>query len=80
MTQSREDSIKETITTVGIGYLVSFLIQLCVCKYYGLPLTARDNAIITGVFTVASLVRVYAIRRMFATHGRGLSNNREGIG
>jgi heme/copper-type cytochrome/quinol oxidase subunit 4 len=71
MTQSRKHSAIEAITGVAIGFVVSVIITALVMPAYGHQVTLADNIQITLIFTVASIVRGYAVRRLFVRWGRG---------
>lgn len=76
MNQTRLESLVETLLNIGSGYLVALFIQAIMVKIYDLPLSTADNMLITGIFTVASILRSYFWRRFFANglhrwvHGR----------
>jgi hypothetical protein len=71
MKQSRLASWLETIGSTATGFLLSLGIQYGICWLYGLPLRLHDNLLIIGIFTVASLLRSYAWRRLMeAMHVR----------
>ena len=64
--QTRRDSFVESLTQVTIGYLVALGIQLVVLPHYGCETSTLASAEITGIFTVASLIRGYLVRRAFS--------------
>lgn len=63
--QSRKHSIVESITNTIVGFMVSLLIQLAIYPIMGIPVTFSQNIVITFVFTFASILRGYFIRRLF---------------
>ena len=63
MTQSKKQSIKETVTNTGIGFLGSLLIVWGVMKL--IPNVELASITITSACTVWSIVRGYVIRRYF---------------
>lgn len=63
--QSKRLSLTEAITNTLTGLVVSFLIQLCVYGYFSITVTIEQNIYITLIFTMASIVRSYLIRRIF---------------
>jgi hypothetical protein len=63
--QSRTASAVETAASIGIGFLVSLVLQAVLLPLYGHHITLSQNIQITFVFTVASLLRGYAVRRGF---------------
>lgn len=65
MSQSRRASLIETIIGLVIGFAVSMLITAVVFPLYGLPVTLAHNVQITAIYTVASLLRGYCLRRAF---------------
>ena len=68
--QSRLHSLIETLSSIAIGFVVSLGITAVVLPAYGLPVTWGQNLEITAIFTVASIVRGYAVRRVFVWMGR----------
>jgi hypothetical protein len=71
MTQSRRMSLIETCASIAIGFVVSVIITELVMPAYGHQVTLADNIQITLIFTVASIVRGYVVRRLFVRWGRG---------
>lgn len=65
MSQSRRSSLAESLISVAIGFCVSVAITAIVMPAYGHDVTFGQNLQITLIFTVASIVRGYAIRRFF---------------
>jgi hypothetical protein len=66
MTQTKRQSILEAVTTVGLGFIVSYLVWLFVVPCLFSIRTRPDRGLaITGLFTVTSLVRCYIVRRLF---------------
>lgn len=63
--QSKRFSLIESITNTLTGFLVSLLIQVIIYPVLGIPVTIEQNILITSVFTVASILRGYVIRRIF---------------
>lgn len=69
--QSRGMSLLEAVTNIAVGYGVAILTQILVLPLFGLHATLQDNLLIGGLFTLSSLVRGYALRRLFdARDGR----------
>lgn len=69
MTQTRFMSLVETVASIAIGFVVSFIITAVVMPAYGHSISASDNMQITAIFTVASVIRGYWVRRLFAGWG-----------
>lgn len=65
MKQSKRKSALETVVQTVTGLAVSMLIQIWLYPLMGIPVTLSQNAIITAVFFAASLIRGYAVRRLF---------------
>ncbi len=65
MKQSRRMSLLESLTNVAIGYGVAVTTQIIVFPLFGLEVSLSDNLAIGGLFTVVSIVRSYAVRRLF---------------
>lgn len=65
MSQSKTRSAIEAATSTAIGYLVSLAITAVVLPAYGHAVTFSENVQITLIFTLASVVRSYAVRRWF---------------
>lgn len=64
MKQSLLASWIETIANTATGFAISLALQYAVCWWYDLPLRIHDNLAIIGVFTIASLIRGFAWRRL----------------
>lgn len=65
MNQTRLSSLIESVVNVAIGFVVSLIITAIVLPAYGHQVTFGENFQMTCIFTLASLVRAYAIRRFF---------------
>jgi hypothetical protein len=65
MRQSRIMSAIEALTNVAVGYGLAVLTQLAVFPLFGLPARVSDALAMGVIFTVVSLVRAYALRRVF---------------
>ena len=65
MSQSRRMSAAEAVANVAVGYGVAIATQMTVFPLFGLAATLGDNLAIGAIFTVVSLVRSYALRRVF---------------
>jgi hypothetical protein len=69
MSQSRRQSMIETFAGVAIGFAVSVGITAVVMPAYGHDVKLGDNLQITVIFTVASVIRSYLVRRAFNSLG-----------
>lgn len=66
MNQSKLESLIESCANTAIGFFVSLLTwQLIAAPYLGLSLPMHENLIVTGIFTVVSVLRGYVVRRFF---------------
>lgn len=63
--QSRRHSAIESVTNTLTGLVVSFIIQLIIYPIMDIPVRLSQNVIITLVFTIASILRGYVVRRIF---------------
>ncbi len=63
--QSRSASLAEAITNVVVGFLVALAAQQLIFPVFGIATTLVEDGAIAAMFTAASLVRSYAIRRLF---------------
>jgi len=58
-------SLVESIANTAAGFALSLLIQLCLFSWMSIETTTTQNLTMSGVFTLASLVRGYLMRRVF---------------
>jgi hypothetical protein len=65
MPQSRRLSLLEAVTNVVVGYALAVLTQLIVFPWFGLTASLQDNLAIGAAFVGVSLIRSYALRRVF---------------
>lgn len=70
MSQSRRWSFFESCVNVAVGYGVAVLAQVLVFPLFGIRISLTDNLLIGVVFTLVSLARSYALRRVFNWIGR----------
>ena len=66
MKQTKIQSAIETLAQQGVGISTSILIQVILYPIMDIPVTLSQNLIITAVFFIASIIRGYVIRRLFA--------------
>jgi hypothetical protein len=67
MKQSRLMSLVESITNVVVGYGVAVVTQILIFPVFGLHTTLAENLKMGAVFTVVSIARSFALRRVFET-------------
>ena len=65
MAQSRTWSVIEAIVNVLVGFGIALASQLIIFPRFGVHLPLHDNLKITAWFTAISIVRSYALRRIF---------------
>lgn len=63
--QSRRLSLIETLVGVALGFVLSVGASLVVYPMFGHSFTLTQNMGITVIFTVISIARGYAVRRLF---------------
>ena len=67
MTQSRTMSLVEAVANVVVGYGVAVVTQILIFPIFGLHTTLAQNLKMGAVFTVVSIARSFALRRLFET-------------
>lgn len=65
MKQSRAMSLIEAIANVAVGYSVAVATQILIFPVFGLHTTLAQNMKMGAVFTVVSIARSFALRRLF---------------
>jgi len=65
MMQTRWQSFFESCINVAIGYGVALLSQIIVFPLFGIHIPLASNLAIGAIFTVISIARSYAVRRVF---------------
>jgi len=65
MKQSRRMSLCEAIANVAVGYRVAVVTQILIFPVFGLHTTLAQNLKMGAVFTVVSIARSFALRRLF---------------
>jgi len=63
--QSRRLSLVEAITNVVVGYVLAVVTQVVVFPWFDLTPSLGENLALGLVFTAISLIRGYALRRVF---------------
>jgi hypothetical protein len=63
--QKKSHSLIESLVNVLIGYIIALLAQLSIFPLFGINISMSDNLMIGALFTVVSIVRSYALRRLF---------------
>ena len=65
MKQSRAMSLVESLANVAVGYGVAVVTQILIFPIFGLHTTLAQNLMMGSIFTVVSIGRSYALRRLF---------------
>jgi len=63
--QSKRDSVLEILTSTAVGYGIAVISQILIFPFFGLEIAIEQNLVLAFWFTVISLVRGYAFRRVF---------------
>jgi uncharacterized membrane protein len=63
--QSKLGSLIEAIVNTVVGCGIALAVQVIVFPWYGLQAPLQVHAQLVIIFTVASIVRSYALRRLF---------------
>ena len=63
--QSRLMSMIEAAANVAVGYGVALAAQLAVFPLFHIHVSLGENLLIGALFTLVSLARGYALRRLF---------------
>jgi hypothetical protein len=58
-------SLIEAVANVIVGYAVAVMTQMLVFPVFGLHTTLAQNLKLGGLFTIVSIGRSYALRRIF---------------
>jgi hypothetical protein len=65
MKQSRLMSLVESVANVIVGYGVAVVTQILIFPIFGLHATLAQNLKMGAIFTVVSIARSFALRRVF---------------
>ena len=65
MSQRRLHSAVEAVANVAIGFGVALATQIIAFPWFGLAVALTDQVGIALIFTAVSIVRSYAVRRLF---------------
>lgn len=63
--QKKRHSLLEACIGTTIGYIVAFVLNYFVLRLWGWKPDFHDTFWITNIFTVASVIRAYYVRRLF---------------
>ena len=65
MSQSRFMSLIESVSNLIVGYVLAVALQIVVFPWFGLHPSVGQNLAIGALFSAMSLLRSYALRRLF---------------
>lgn len=65
MTQTRLESLIETLINIAIGILIGLSAQVLIFPMYGINVPLKTNLVLSMWFTAIAIVRGYVIRRWF---------------
>ena len=63
--QSKKQSFIESLTSVGIGWLIGVILNMLVLPLFDYDVSLTDGVLISIIFTAVSVIRSYIIRRWF---------------
>lgn len=63
--QSRKASLVEALVNIAVGMVIAFFTQELILSAYGVPVSYKQNAEMTLIFTAISIVRQFVLRRVF---------------
>jgi hypothetical protein len=64
--QTHKHSVIESIVNVAVGFLISWSVWVwVVVPVFSIPYHGGQGLAVTSIFTVTSLIRSYALRRIF---------------
>lgn len=65
MKQSRLMALVESVANVLVGYGVAVVTQILIFPIFGLHTTLAQNLKMGAIFTIVSIARSFALRRVF---------------
>ena len=63
--QSKKDSLIESLTSTTIGIIIGIVLNVTILPIFGYPVSLSDSLWISVIFTAVSVIRSYAVRRIF---------------
>ena len=63
--QTKRQSAIESLTSTTIGIIIGIVLNLTILPIFGYPVSLSDSLWISVIFTVISVIRSYAVRRIF---------------
>lgn len=65
MKQSRTMSVVESVANVIVGYGIAVAAQMLLFPVFGMHMTLAENFKLAAAFTIISICRSFALRRLF---------------
>ena len=65
MSQTRRQSLIEAWTNIVVGFLLNTLLNFTLFPLFGWRMTIGQNFSLVFIYTIASLIRSYGLRRAF---------------
>jgi hypothetical protein len=65
MAQTKLGSIAEAWMNILVGFTINYFANLLIFPLFGMHISAGNNFLLGGIYTVISLVRSYVLRRWF---------------
>jgi hypothetical protein len=63
--QTKRASFYESLANTGMGFFISLLVAYYVFPLFGMPKSLNSSFWIVLIFTISSIGRNYALRRLF---------------
>ena len=63
--QTKKWSMIESLTSTTIGIIIGIVLNLTILPIFGYPVSLSDSLWISVIFTAVSVIRSYAVRRIF---------------
>jgi hypothetical protein len=65
MAQTKLGSIAEVWANIAFGFTINYFANMLIFPLFGMHISAGNNFLLGGIYTVISLVRSYVLRRWF---------------
>ena len=63
--QTKKWSMIESLTSTTIGIIIGIVLNVTILPIFGYPVSLSDSLWISVIFTAVSVIRSYAVRRIF---------------
>ena len=63
--QTKRQSAIESLTSTTIGIIIGIVLNVTILPIFGYPVSLSDSLWISVIFTAVSVIRSYAVRRIF---------------